>query len=104
VCLPSRLIDRLPWQLFVHACRIVNKRSYNRRGLFQVIGLDSVEHVLIGVMGAGEIIDRVLDELESGQANRIKRLMICPASIRKTERFGADIIKWFQPAAEERAH
>src|SRR5438046_921021 len=56
------------------------------------------------MMCAARIIQRVLNELKPRQTDRVKRLMIGAASVRKGDRFSAQIIERRQPSAEERAH
>ncbi len=38
----------------------------------------AVEHVLVRVVGAGRVLDRVLDELEAGQAEAVERKVVGP--------------------------
>src|SRR5450432_4715365 len=69
--LPPR--RRFAWQLVVTHCRVVEKRSHDGCRLFQVVALNTIEHVLIRMMRAGVVFDLVLDELKTGQPDAIER-------------------------------
>src|SRR5882762_10362179 len=56
------------------------------------------------MMGSAEIIHWILDELEARQANGIEGLVVGSAGIGKRQGFGAQIVKRFEPATEERTH
>ena len=53
-----------------HLCprgRVVDEPRLNRRGLFQVVWLQAVIDVHVGVVRARAILQRILNELEGGQ-------------------------------------
>src|SRR5690349_6716903 len=70
------------WQRFTryhsiaHGC-IIYKSSHNGSGLFQIIQLQMIISVHVGVMRARSIIKRVLDKLETRNTYYIESLMIC---------------------------
>src|SRR5262249_44515608 len=90
-------------QLLVERRRLVNERGHDDGGLLQVVGRDAVEDVLVGVVGAGLVLDGVLDELEGGQADAVERLVIGAERAGGGERRGAQVAEGLEPAAEDGA-
>src|ERR1041384_7500436 len=69
-----RGILRLDWlsrKFLIHDRSLVNKRGHYGRALPKVIGLDTVEHIFIGVMRSGKVIHRILDELKPRNADSV---------------------------------
>src|ERR1043166_9535014 len=50
------------------------------------------------------IIDRVLDELKSREADRVKGGVVGIAGVGQRQRLGAQVGKWFKPSPEKRTH
>src|ERR1043166_5627391 len=91
-------------QFFVQHRGLVEKGRHDDRGLLEVIALDAIEDIGVGMMGAGHVIDWVLDELKSRQADAIEGKMIRAGGVRERQGFRAEIIERLKPAAKERAH
>src|SRR6516225_9162583 len=102
-CLPSsrrRLIDRLTWHLLIGHRGVIRKRRQNDSRLLQIFSLNPVIHILVGMMCATAVFQRVLNKLESRQADRIERLVVGPTCARQRQRRGVEITERFQPLAE----
>ena len=56
----------------------IDRPGDDRRGLLQVLDHQPLVGIHVGVMGADAVFQRVLNELESGHARRIKRQVIGP--------------------------
>ena len=91
-------------QLVLDHGGLVGEGGHDDGGLFEVLGLQAVEHVGVGVVGAGTVFDGVLDELERGQLDGIEGDMIGAAGVGEGEGFGAEVAQRLQPAAKQRAH
>src|SRR6516165_6911507 len=52
----------------------------------------------------GVIFDRILDELESGKTNRIKREVVRATCIRGRQRRGSEVLKRRKPRSENPSH
>src|SRR5262249_23930240 len=68
----SSLGLRLARQLFVCHRRVINERGDNRGRLAQILGWHAVKNVLVGMMGSRPVIQRVLNEFETGQTDSRK--------------------------------
>ena len=66
--------------LVAHGC-VVDEDRLDRRGLFQVGGAEFFVDVHVGVVGAGFVVEFVLDELEAGDSHRIERKVVGTAGI-----------------------
>ena len=53
--------------------------------------------------GAGVVIERVLDELEARQSDRIERLVIRAAGVANGDRAGGKVLDRGEPLLENRA-
>ena len=78
----DKLFHWPPGEFPVHHCRLIGKSGYNRRRLFHIVRLNPVKVVLVRVMGARIVFDRILNELETRQSDRIERQMVRAAGIR----------------------
>lgn len=71
---------------FIAERGLVQERSHDDGGLLEVVALDAVAEVLVGVVGAGAVLDRVLDELEGGNTDGVERLVVDAEGARGRER------------------
>src|SRR5580700_4953114 len=55
-------------------------------------------------MAARTVIQRVLDELESGDADAVKRFVIGAAGIAQRDGGNAKVFEWLHPLGEDRSH
>src|SRR5437667_5403370 len=68
----KRLLDRLARQhLVAHGC-VINETGDDDRRLFQVVRQQAVINVHVGMMSARFILNRVLNKLESRNANCVE--------------------------------
>ncbi len=86
--------------LVAHGC-VVDEDRFDRRGLFQVPGLEVFVDVLIGVVGFGFVVERVLDELEAGDADRVEREMVGAAGIAQGDGGDAEVVEGLDPLGED---
>jgi len=68
--------------LVSHGC-VVDEDGFYRRGLLEVAGLEALVDVLVGVVGAGFVVERVLDELEAGDSYRVEERWSVPPVLRR---------------------
>lgn len=86
--------------LFTHG-GVVGEAGNDGSGLFQITGFHMIQSVQFGVMGLAEVVQTVLDELEAGQADPVKRDMVGAAGIGQNHVSGAQIVEGFEPVAED---
>src|SRR5262245_61095763 len=70
---PVASVDHLPRHPLVHHRGVVDEGSKDRRGLLHVFRLDTVKDVHVRMMRPRVVVEPVLDELETRQANVIER-------------------------------
>jgi hypothetical protein len=70
-------------------------------GLFQVAGLEVFVDVLIGVVGFGFVVERVLDELEAGDADRVEGEMVGAAGVAQGDGGDAEVLEGLDPLGED---
>ena len=56
---------------------MVDEARHHNRGLDEILGNAVIVNILIRMMYSCAIVDFILDELESGQSDPIKRYMVC---------------------------
>ncbi len=66
--------------------------------------MDAVVDIHVGVVGAGFVVHRVLDELEAGEADGVKGKVICAAGVADRNGPGAHVFEGFEPGFEDGAH
>jgi hypothetical protein len=86
----------------VHHGGIVNERCHDYRRLLHIVGLDAVVHVFVAVMRAAAVFDRVLDELEAGQSDRIEADVIGRAGVRNRDGLRLEVCERRKPFLEQR--
>ena len=57
--------------------------------------------VLIGVVGFGFVVERVLDELEAGDADRVEGEMVGAAGVAQGEGGDAEVVEGLDPLGED---
>src|SRR5258706_10297483 len=98
--LRQRLLNRLARQhLVAHGC-VVDKAGDDYADLFQIVGLQAIIHIHIRVVGARLILDRILNELESRNADGIEGLMVGAAGVAHGDGIHAEIFERFHPGLE----
>jgi len=83
--------------------RVIDKTGYNGGSLFQVVGLQVIVCVHIGVVRAGAVFDRVLNELETRQTNPVEREMVGAACVFRRYRSGPQVVERFEPLGKNRS-
>ena len=86
--------------LVAHGC-VVDEDRLDCCGLFQVAGLEVLVDVLIGVVGFGFVVERVLDELEAGDADRVEGEMVGAAGVAQGEGGDAEVVEGLDPLGED---
>src|SRR5580693_4181345 len=94
--------ERLAREHLIAHRGVVDERSFDERGLSEVFGLQSFEGVHIRMMCARAVVERVLDELESGEADGVEGFMIGAASVAHGDRRNAQIFQGLDPLLENR--
>ena len=64
-------------------------------------GLEVLVDVLIGVVGSGFVVERVLDELEAGDADRVEGEMVGAAGIAEGDGGDAEVFEGLDPLGED---
>ena len=83
---------------------MIYERRHDHRRLHQIAFERVIVHIHVGVVRAREIIDRILNELKTGQPHRIERQMIGAAGVADGHGGGAEIVERSQPGLENRPH
>src|SRR6201991_3218262 len=99
-----RLWQWLPGQFFRLHGRIIHKRSQDRSRLFQVSHQQVIIIIHIGMVCTRFVIEWILNELKTGDANRIKRQVVGRTCVVKGDRRGAQVGKRLEPLFEDRSH
>src|SRR5438552_6533850 len=60
---------------------VVEERGDDRRALLEIVRRNAVEDVFVRVMRTAAVIERILNELKTGQADAVKGLMVSAAGI-----------------------
>ena len=85
----SRRIDRtlvmsgksFARHLLIHHRRLINECSHNRRGLLHVFDLNTVVIILVRVVRPGAVLDLILNELESRQADAVEGQVVSSSGV-----------------------
>ena len=83
-----------------HGC-VVEEGCHDYGGLLQVVFLNPVHHVLIGVVGAGVVFDGVLDELKAGDTDGIEGDVIGAARVLDGYGGGSEVGERLKPLTED---
>ena len=67
-----RLRQWLPWQQTVAIRRVISERGDDHRVLHQIFSLEPIVDVHVGVMRNRVVLDLILHELETWQANVVE--------------------------------
>src|SRR5262249_18827478 len=87
--------------LIAHSC-VVHKRRFHGCGLCQILFLEALVGVHVGVMGARSVVEAILDELEPWDADGVEGLVICAASVAHGDRGDAKVLERLHPLREDR--
>ena len=66
--------------------------------------MQAIIDVHVGVVSASVVLDRVLNELEAGNAGSIEREMVGTASVAHGQRVHTKIGEWLHPRFEDRQY
>src|SRR5690606_3417800 len=80
--------------------RLPGERRQHGRVPLHALRLDPLVHVHVGVMGAGAVLDRVLDELEAGQSYIVKRQVVSATDVADRKDLHAAILE--QPHTDDK--
>src|SRR5579862_8021026 len=72
----TRVRPGLPGQFFGKHSGIVSERRHHDRRLHEVVALDVINRIHVGMMCSGVVLQAVLHELECGNTDGIKRSII----------------------------
>ena len=61
-----------------------------------------VVHVVIGVVRAGHVVERILDELEAGKTHRVERLVVGASGVGQRQRRRSEVLERREPRLEDR--
>ena len=81
---------------------VVHKNGFHHRGLRQVLGLQAFVGVHVRVVRARAVIERVLDKLESRNADCVERFVIGASGIAHGQRVDAKVVERLNPLREDR--
>src|SRR5262245_49408085 len=81
--------------------RVVRERRHDRRSLHQVVLLQPLVEIHVGVMGPRFVLQLVLDELEGRQPHFVERLVIGAAGLVHRDERGAEIGERLEPGLED---
>ncbi len=98
-----RLRQRLARQHLLAHRRMIDERRHDGRGLHEVCLLQPIVHIHIGVMRAGLIFHRVLNELETGQSHGVEGKMIGAGGIANGQGRRPHVVERCQPGVEDGA-
>ena len=98
-----RTRQRLARQHQVAHRRVVDKDCLNHRRLSQIIRLQPLIRIHVGVMGARSVIEHVLNKLESRHSDRIERFVIGAARISHRQRAHTQVLQWRDPLLKDRS-
>src|SRR4029077_1774988 len=73
--------QRLTREHLVAHGRVVNKSCFHERGLSEILGLQALVGVHVRMMRARAVIERILDELKTGQNDAAERFVIRAARV-----------------------
>src|SRR5580693_5857183 len=99
----QRTLDWLTGQHLVAHRSLVDEAGYDDRNLFQIVGLQAVIDIHIGMVSARLVLYRILDELEPRNADGVERKMVGAARIAHGQRGHAEIAERLHPRFEDRS-
>src|SRR5204863_4195735 len=91
-------------QFFVAHGGVIDEGGHDDGGLLEVILRGAVEYVHVGMVRARAVLQRILDELETGEADSVERLVVGPAGVGYGDGGGAHVCEGCQPLLEEGFH
>ena len=68
----QRLLNGLAGEHLVAHGGVVYEAGYDHADLLEIIGLQAVVDIHVGVVGAGFVLDGILNELESGDTDGVE--------------------------------
>src|SRR5207244_2209487 len=77
--------------------RVVHESGHDHGCLLQIIGLQAVVDVHIRVMGTRLVLDGILDELETGNADGVERQMVRTTRVAHSDGVHAQVVKRQHP-------
>lgn len=88
--------------LVAHGC-VVDEDGFDGGGLLQVGGLQAFVDILVGVVGARFVVERVLDELEARDADRVEGEVVGAAGVLHADGGDAEVFQRRDPLLEDGA-
>ena len=76
---------------------VVDEGRFDRCGLLEVGRLEALVNILVRVVGAGFIVERILNELEAGKADGVEGDMIGAAHAAHGDGRDAEVLQWRDP-------
>ncbi len=93
--------QRLARQHLVAHCRVIDKYGLHGRGLGEIGGLQPLIHIHIGMVRARAIIQAILDELKTRNADGIKRFVISSSGVAHADRGNAEVFQGIDPLLKD---
>src|SRR5579863_3654410 len=93
--------QRLAGHHLVALSRVVDEDRFHRRYLLQVGGLQSLDHVLIGVVRPRLVVEHVLVERKPRNADRVEAQVIGGACVGHRNGSYAQVLQWRYPLRED---
>jgi hypothetical protein len=78
--------------LFAHG-GVVDEGSFDGGGLSEIFGLQGLISVHVGVMRAGAVVERILDELKAGNADGVESFVVGSAGVAIGDGGNAEILQ-----------
>src|SRR5450755_576475 len=82
---------------------VVDESGFDRRGLREILGLQGLVSVHVGVMRACAVVEWILDELKAGNADSVESFVIGSAGVAIGDGGNAEVLQRFHPLREDRS-
>jgi hypothetical protein len=96
--------QRLARQHLVAHGGVVHEAGHDDRRLFQIVGRRFLVDIQVGMVHARAVVERILDELESRQPDRVEVEVVGAARAADRDRAGSQVGERLEPLFEDRAH
>ena len=101
-CSRSGLGKRLARHHLVALRGVIHEDRLDGRNLLQVGRLQAFHHILVRMVGAALVVEHVLNELESGDAHRVKAQVIGAAGVAIGDGGNAEVLQRRNPLRKDR--
>lgn len=91
----------LSWQWGIPHSGVVKKGSQNNRVLHQVLPLQPIENIQVGVVRAGHVIQTILDELKARQSHPVKGEVVSASHGAHRNMFRSQILHRGKPSGKD---